>query len=69
MFQEYRLGEKYLSFNTDKNFKVKASFIKHLPRMYYFLTREEKIEHAIILPRLAKDPDPEIQIVVIDLFS
>jgi hypothetical protein len=39
MFQEYRLGEKYLSFSTDKNFKVKSTFIRHLPRLVYFLTR------------------------------
>ena len=57
LFQEYRLGEKYLSFNTDKNFKVKTTFIRYLPRILYFLTREEKIEYTIILSRLTKDND------------
>ena len=40
MFQEYRLGEKYLYFHNDKNFKVKAAFIQHLPKLSYFFTRE-----------------------------
>lgn len=63
LFQEYRLGEKYLYFNNDKSFRVKATFIRHLPRLGYFFTREEKIENAIILSRLTKDPDPEVQLV------
>lgn len=61
LFQEYRLGEKYLAFNVDKNFKVRTAFIKRLPRITYFLAREEKIELAIIISRLAKDPDYEIR--------
>lgn len=61
--QEYRLGEKYLSFNTDKNYKIRTSFIEHLPRILYFLTKEEKIEYSIIVNRLKKDQDIDIQFV------
>jgi hypothetical protein len=60
MFYEYKLGEKYLSFNNDKIFKVQASFISHLSRIFYFLSREERLEYSIILSRLTKDNDPEI---------
>lgn len=52
------MGEKFLQFNNEKNLKNKLLFIKNLPRLAYFLTREEKIEHTIILTRLRKDPDP-----------
>lgn len=60
MFYEYKLGEKYLSFNNDKVFRVKAKFINYLPRIYYFLNKEERLEYSIILTRLAKDQDAEI---------
>lgn len=54
------MGEKFLSFNNDKNFLVKATFIRFLPRMYYYFTREEKLEYSIIVSRFNKDSDPEI---------
>jgi hypothetical protein len=60
VFREYKLGEKYLALNNDKVFKVRAAFITHLPRIYYFLTKEERLEYGIIVARLAKDQDPEL---------
>lgn len=54
------MGEKFLSFNNDKNFLVKATFIRFLPRMYYYFSREEKLEYSIIVSRFNKDSDPEI---------
>lgn len=42
-FQEFKMGEKFLQFNNEKSLKNKLLFIKYLPRMVYFLTREEKI--------------------------
>lgn len=56
--QEYRLGEKYLSFNSDKNYKIRSFFVMQLPRMHYFLAKEEKIEYSIIVNRLRKDQNP-----------
>ena len=61
MVQEYRLGEKYLFFNSDKNYKIKHFFISHLSRMIYFLTKEERIEMSIIINRLKKDTSLDIQ--------
>jgi hypothetical protein len=54
------MGEKYLQFNTEKALKNKLNFIEFLPRLTHFLTKEEKIEYAILLNRLRKDQDPEI---------
>ena len=38
-FQEFKMGEKFLQFNNEKNLKNKLLFIKNLPRLSYFLTR------------------------------
>ena len=62
-FAEYRLGEKYLHFYNDKSFKVRALFLQHLPRIVYFLNKEETIEYAIIMDKMKLDSDPEMQSV------
>lgn len=38
-FQEYKLGEKFLCFSTDKSLANRFLFIKYLERVQYFLTR------------------------------
>jgi len=43
VFREYKLGEKYLALNNDKVFKVRAEFLMHLSRIYYFLSKEERL--------------------------
>ncbi len=60
VFREYKLGEKYLGLNNDRVFKVRAAFLTHLPRIYYFLGKEERLEYGIIVARINKDPDPEL---------
>jgi hypothetical protein len=60
MYQEYKLGEKFLTFNSDKSFENKYIFVKYLERIQYFFNREEKIEMAIIISRLMKDADSDI---------
>lgn len=66
-FQEYKLGEKFLCFASDKFIGVKLLFAKYLERMQYFLTREEKIEMAIIIGRLVKEGDPELGEVISEM--
>ena len=66
-FAEYRLGEKYLHFYNDKSFKVKALFVQNLPRIAYFLSKEETIEYTIIVERIKQDPDPELRNVHLPL--
>jgi len=39
IFNEFKLGEKILSFNNDKNLKIKGFFVTSLPRILYFLTK------------------------------
>ena len=65
--QEYRIGEKFLSFNSDKNYKIRAFFINHLPRMAYFLAKEELIEYSVIVNILKKDTSYDTQQVRICL--
>lgn len=59
-FHEFKMGEKFLQFNNEKSLKNKLLFIRYLPRLIYFFTREEKIEYTISLTRLKKDMDPEV---------
>jgi hypothetical protein len=58
-FQEYKLGEKFLYFSNDKSLANKFFFMRYLERIQYFLTREEKIEMALVVSRLMKDSDVE----------
>lgn len=49
------MGEKYLQFSTEKSMKNKLLFIKNLPEVMYYFTREEKIELTIIINKLKKE--------------
>lgn len=40
IFQEFKMGEKFLQFSNEKNIKNKLLFIKYCPEIMYYFTRE-----------------------------